>query len=282
MKTVLALFTLSASLALVACGGGGSDGPSVSSVQASTPRYSQTMTVTVSGLRLDAGSLQMVVDGPCENPAALGTPTSTQAQFTCTVNGIGPIAPRIRDANAGRELASVKVESLTPRVAMTVTDGTRTGSFTVELDPARAKITVDNFLLYVNSNFYFNTIFHRVIPGFVVQAGGFTTAEVAKPAIRPAIKNEAGNGLLNLRGTIAMARTDEPDSATSQFFLNLVDNPSLDPGGISPAGYVVFGRVVEGIDIIDEIGKVPTRNLGGAFANIPVTQVRISGARQSQ
>ena len=125
-------------------------------------------------------------------------------------------------------------------------------------DPKNAPITTKNFLAYVDKKFYDGTIFHRVIPGFVDQGGGFTTDMQQKPTDAP-IKNEASNGLHNVRGSISMARTSDPDSATSQFFLNLVDNTSagqnnLDPGGVSPEGYAVFGKITKGLDVLDKIG----------------------------
>ncbi len=270
-----------AALLLSACGGGENDGPSVSNLQSTVPRYSQTLTVTVTGQRLDS-NIEMGVDGPCGGVVAVGAATSTQALFSCVVSGVGEITPRVRNTTSRRELGSLKLEALTPQVTIAVNDGTRGGSFVVELDPAKAKLTVDNFLAYVNNTFYTNTIFHRVIAGFVAQGGGFTVAEVDKPAIRPGIKNEASNGLSNLRGSIAMARGADPDSATSQFYLNLVDNFSLDPGGVSPDGYAVFGRVISGLNVVDEIGAVPTRRLASPFENLPVTQVRITTARQTQ
>src|SRR3972149_3391924 len=130
---------------------------------------------------------------------------------------------------------------------------TSMGTIKIELDEAKAPVTVKNFLAYVDEGFYDGTIFHRVIDGFMVQGGGFTADMTQKPT-KPAIKNEAGNGLKNLRGTIVMARTSVVDSATAQFFINVVDNAFLDhrdetPGGF---GYAVFGRVVEGMDVVDK------------------------------
>jgi peptidyl-prolyl cis-trans isomerase A (cyclophilin A) len=141
----------------------------------------------------------------------------------------------------------------------TVLFETTLGDILIELDPELAPITVANFYAYVDSGFYDGsdgmgaTIFHRVIDGFVIQGGGVTEAGVTKPTMSP-IVNEFGNGLINLRGTISMARTTDPDSATSQFFINLVDNDDLD----IPPGYAVFGQVVEGLDVVDAIGSTPT------------------------
>ena len=122
------------------------------------------------------------------------------------------------------------------------------GKIEIELDPVKAPISTDNFLKYVDSGFYNNTIFHRVIPGFMVQGGGFTSQMAQKPTRDP-IKNEASNGLHNVRGTLSMARTSNPNSATSQFFINVADNAFLDPG--RDAGYAVFAKVVNGMDVVD-------------------------------
>jgi peptidyl-prolyl cis-trans isomerase A (cyclophilin A) len=160
-----------------------------------------------------------------------------------------------------------------PRVEFTTT----LGRFVVQLDPARAPKTVANFLDYVKSGFYNGTIFHRVIPGFMVQGGGFTPDMEQKPTRAP-IPLESQNGLHNLRGTIAMARTADPNSATSQFFINVVDNPSLDYPRPDGYGYAVFGKVVSGMDVIDKIVSVPTKT-EGPFQNVPVKPVVIENAK---
>lgn len=135
---------------------------------------------------------------------------------------------------------------------------TNMGNITLELDRAKAPISVENFLKYVDSGHFNGTIFHRVIPGFMIQGGGFTEANQEKKTEKP-IKNEGGNGLKNARGTVAMARTSQPDSATAQFFINLVDNSFLDrEHSADRVGYAVFGKVVEGMDVVDAMAKVPT------------------------
>lgn len=137
---------------------------------------------------------------------------------------------------------------------------TNRGVITLELDAKAAPQTVENFVAYVKSGFYAGTVFHRVIDGFMIQGGGFDQGLRQKPT-RAAIRNEATNGLRNTTGTIAMARTDDPNSATAQFFINLVDNTNLDarPGS---AGYAVFGSVVGGMDVVRAIGKTPVRPMG--------------------
>jgi cyclophilin family peptidyl-prolyl cis-trans isomerase len=155
---------------------------------------------------------------------------------------------------------------------------TSQGNITIELDPEKAPITVQNFLRYVDNGFFDGTIFHRVIPGFMIQGGGFTADMREKPTERP-IKNEASNGLTNARGTIAMARTNDPDSATAQFFINLVDNArGLDPRPGS-AGYTVFGRVIEGMEVVDAIAQVRT-GTRGFHQDVPVEAITITDARR--
>ena len=141
---------------------------------------------------------------------------------------------------------------------------TNHGKFIVELDAEKARITVENFISYVKDEFFNATIFHRVIPGFMVQGGGFQEGMIQKET-KANIKNEADNGLANKRGTLAMARTPDPDSASSQFFINLKDNGFLDYTAPTSQGwgYCVFGEVVEGMDVVDEIAKVATSNQMG-------------------
>lgn len=149
---------------------------------------------------------------------------------------------------------------------------TNYGNITVKLNPEKAPITVKNFLYYVESSFYSKTVFHRVIPGFMIQGGGFTKSMDKLPTKAP-IRNEASNGLHNNRGTIAMARTNDPHSATSQFFINVANNNFLDYSPQS-MGYAAFGKVVEGMDVVDKIEHVKTtkRNM---HKNIPVDPVVI-------
>ncbi|MFH0810128.1 MAG: peptidylprolyl isomerase [Pseudomonadota bacterium] len=152
---------------------------------------------------------------------------------------------------------------------------TSAGDITLELYPDKAPVTVANFLSYVKDGFYKGTVFHRVIPGFMLQGGGFTPTMAEKPT-RASIKNEAANGLNNDRGTIAMARTNVPDSATAQFFINVANNAFLNHRGSSPQsfGYAVFGRVTKGMEVVDKIVAVPTKTLGH-YENVPVTPVMI-------
>ena len=155
---------------------------------------------------------------------------------------------------------------------------TSLGAVKIELFEKEAPISVKNFLEYAKSEFYKDTIFHRVIPGFMVQGGGFTADRKQKPT-KAAIKNEATNGLKNDRGTLAMARTSAPDSATAQFFINVVNNNILNRPNPDGAGYAVFGKVVEGMDVVDKIVNVKTQNLNAVFQNLPETPVFIKSVK---
>ena len=150
---------------------------------------------------------------------------------------------------------------------------TTQGAFVLRLDAQRAPLTVRNFLEYVRAGHYAGTIFHRVMDGFVVQGGGYT-ADLTEKATREPVVNESGNGLSNVRGTIAMARTEHPHSATAQFYVNLVDNTKLDPNP-QRWGYCVFGSVVEGMEVLDAIAKLPTGPRGEIPSDVPKTDVLV-------
>jgi peptidyl-prolyl cis-trans isomerase A (cyclophilin A) len=154
---------------------------------------------------------------------------------------------------------------------------TSLGTIKVALDRDKAPVTVENFLQYVRSGHFDGTVFHRVIPNFMIQGGGFDSG-LKQKATRPPIKNEASNGLKNRRGTLAMARTNDPDSATAQFFINLKDNTPLDYG-VRNAGYAVFGEVVEGMGVVDRIAAVPT-GPRPPHADVPRLPVVIKSARE--
>jgi peptidyl-prolyl cis-trans isomerase A (cyclophilin A) len=158
-----------------------------------------------------------------------------------------------------------------------VTVTTSLGRFDLELDAKRAPATVENFLQYVDASFYDGTIFHRVIPGFMIQGGGFDAAMTQKSTRAP-IRNEAANGVKNEAGTIAMARTNDPNSATAQFFVNLVDNEFLNHGS-RDFGYAVFGRVSSGMDVVQKIAAAPTGSRGG-HQNVPLETVTIQSIRR--
>jgi peptidyl-prolyl cis-trans isomerase A (cyclophilin A) len=154
---------------------------------------------------------------------------------------------------------------------------TSKGEFRVELEAERAPVTVENFLAYADAGFYDGTVFHRVIDGFMIQGGGFTPDMGEKPTRAP-ITNEAKNGLKNTAGSIAMARTRDPHSASAQFFINLVNNPRLDYPSFDGWGYAVFGKVVKGMEVVNKIGQVPT-GMAGPHRDVPLKPVVIQTAR---
>ncbi len=158
---------------------------------------------------------------------------------------------------------------------------TNKGVIQLELNRAMAPITVENFLSYVDEKFYDGTIFHRVIEKFMIQGGGFDQ-QLQHKATHPSIKNEASNGLKNSYGTISMARTGVVDSATGQFFINLVDNNNLDHWGTSPGayGYAVFGKVTAGMDVVEKIGKIKTISKSSLFQSYPEEQIVIESVRR--
>ncbi len=168
---------------------------------------------------------------------------------------------------------AASAQGTAPRVALETSEG----KIVVELAPQAAPKTVENFLSYVKSGHYDGTVFHRVISGFMIQGGGFTADMKEKPT-RGTIPLESRNGLKNERGTLAMARRGDPDSATAQFFINVVDNERLDYPKPDGNGYAVFGKVVEGMDVVDKIRAAPTDSRGG-HQNVPVTPITIKTAR---
>ena len=174
---------------------------------------------------------------------------------------------------ASQLMAATPAPAKQPHVVL----DTSFGKIEIELDTVKAPISSQNFLAYVDSGFYTNTIFHRVIPGFMVQGGGFTPQMVQKPTKDP-IKNEADNGLKNVRGTLSMARTSDVNSATTQFFINVNDNAFLDHGG-RDFGYAVFAKVVNGIDVVDQIVNSQTTTRQG-MQNVPIDPVLIKSAKR--
>jgi len=166
-------------------------------------------------------------------------------------------------ADSGGTLTRVRVE-------------TNLGNFTIVVDSGRSPLTAANFLSYVRSNYYSGTIFHRVISGFVVQGGGFDTRGVAKTT-QANIANESGNGLANKRSMVGLARSDAPHSGNAQFYVNVTDNDELDPTPLR-WGYAVFGRVVEGMEVIDKISRTPTGSVGSFGKDAPLQQVVITRA----
>jgi peptidyl-prolyl cis-trans isomerase A (cyclophilin A)/peptidyl-prolyl cis-trans isomerase B (cyclophilin B) len=177
-------------------------------------------------------------------------------------------------------ILSSLVPGLAPAANPTVEMRTTAGTMVIELFPEKAPQTVANFLQYAREGFYKGTIFHRVIPGFMIQGGGFTS-NLNQKATREPVRNEANNGLKNLAGTVAMARTSSPHSATAQFFINVVDNPFLDHTAQTARGwgYCVFGKVVKGMDVAQAIVSVPTAAAGPFASDVPVRVIEIEDVR---
>lgn len=172
----------------------------------------------------------------------------------------------------------LKADNTMPNDQPKVKLETSLGNIILQLDKEKAPLTTENFLQYVKDGFYDGTLFHRVIPGFMAQGGGFS-ADFTQKQTRAPIPNEADNGLKNRRGTVAMARTADPHSATAQFFINYADNAFLDYKNSTPQGwgYAVFGQVVEGMEVVDEMAKIPTGS-SGMHQNVPKTDIVIEKA----
>lgn len=264
---------------LSGCGGSKSDTaaviPSVTKVTTDQVVYRKVTNFTITGQNLDKGYNASIP--ACLTITELPGGTATQRVLSCKLVGVGSTTYSITAAN-GTTLFSGLV-NLTLAAQPQVTMTTSMGTIVIELNPGRAPVTVDNFLNYVENGFYVNKIFHRVIKSAIVQGGGFT-ADLQQPTTLPAIKLETPNGLSNLRGTIAMARTSDPNSATAQFYLNAADNTGFD-ATTAGTGYAVFGKIVSGLDIMDKINVVPTTTAGG-MSDVPVSPVFINSMVQTQ
>jgi cyclophilin family peptidyl-prolyl cis-trans isomerase len=273
---------LATSTLLSACGGGsGSDSntpkPTISSVSTDQLLYRKLTNITIEGQNLDRGF--NISNTGCLKITEVAGGTASKKIFSCKMVGVGSVAMKVT-AGDGSSLYSgtMLLPLATPKVTMT----TSMGPIAIELNPAKAPVTVDNFLQYVENGFYVNKIFHRVIAGFMIQGGGFTTSLEQAKTLDP-IKLEAGNGLSNIRGSIAMARTSVSDSATAQFFINTVNNSStLDANSSTGnAGYAVFGTVTTGMTVVDNINAVATGTIG-ALSDLPVTPITINSVVISQ
>jgi cyclophilin family peptidyl-prolyl cis-trans isomerase len=271
------ILTITLATLLSACGGGGSGAdvsPAVSQIQAQNLRYGQTATLTVAGkyMRND----MTASTGICTNPTFSATSNAEVAVLTCKVTATGVLPITIKAAN-GTVLYTTTLTVFQPQVNLI----TSKGNIVLELNPTAASNTVNNFLTYVSAGYYNNTLFHRVIPNFVVQGGGYTTGLVKKPGQLAPITLESNNGLTNVRGSLAMARTNEPNTATSEFFVNLVNNTALDYQSAAAPGYAVFGKVIVGMDVVDNIAAVTTGTVNGV-ASVPLTDVTTFFAVQTQ
>jgi peptidyl-prolyl cis-trans isomerase A (cyclophilin A) len=280
---------------LAACGGGGDAGsppPSVTATTASDVRYSQTLTVTINGTHLDQAL--NVTSAGCRNMARSTTApfvsSATTAYYRCQASAVGAQQVRAPDSTL---LATVPFTVAVPQVTMALSNGAGVnGNIVITLNPTAAPITVDNFLAYVNAGFYSNTIFHRHAANFVLQGGGYEAPvnitgqlPVLKPTNAP-IQLEDLNGLSNLRWTVAMARSTQLHSATSQFFINLADNLNLNGTQARP-GYAVFGNVTAGTDVVTAAQAAPCSSWPNFFGIdstdcLPTPNIVITAATQTR
>ncbi len=250
--------------------------PVVTTVAASSLplKYLSPVAFRVIGTNLDAG-ITFTSTG-CDAITEFSGGTATARTFACAPSATGNITVRVLGPDGTTSLFSANTTVGQPQVKL----ATSMGDIVLQLDPAKAPVTVANFLQYVRDGFYTGLIIHRVESDFVIQGGGFNTS-LQQQATRAPIALESQNGLSNTRGTVAMARTDVADSATSQFFINLVDNLFLNYTSATRPGYAVFGTVVQGLDVVDLIKAVPVGALSG-FTHLPVTPVTINTATQTQ
>ncbi len=279
MRTLTTLLAAAAVLLLTtlltACGGSTGFPPVITAVKPQSLSYGRTATIYLGGKDLRS-SLVVESAGGCTNPSFASNSTTDVLVLNCLVTVVGDLPLTIKSAT-GELIYTTTLSVPKPQVSII----TSKGSFTLELDPGTAPITVKNFLSYVKSGYYSNTLFHRVIPGFVAQAGGYTAGLVRKPVQLEPIELESNKGLSNARATVAMARTNVFNSATSEFYVNLVDNTFLDYKNAANPGYAVFGTVVQGMDVVDAIAAEPTGVFNGS-TDVPITDITISMALQSR
>lgn len=242
---------------------------------AGTLAYGRTASFSVTGSNLSTANVSVAVSN-CVVNALASSATGAALTSSCT-----PIVPGTLTVQARSPSGSVLLSATFTVPQPQVTLATSQGTVVLELNPAQAPVTVNNFLAYVNDGFYTGTLFHRVIPNFMIQGGGYTSGLVARRTPYGPILLESNNGLSNLRGTVAMARTSVANSATSQFFINHVDNLFLNYSSSASPGYAVFGRVVSGMDVVDRIAAMPTRSVSG-LADVPQTEVTILSAQQTR
>ncbi|MFA6312521.1 MAG: peptidylprolyl isomerase [Sterolibacterium sp.] len=267
MKFIAILLCL---IMLTACVGDGDTTPTVTDLQAKNLRYGQKAEFDFLGTYLDKGLSATIPNCTGQTPTFI---TPTHQVLTCTVTVVGDLAVEVRDG-AGTVIFSKTFNVPAPRTTFI----TSMGNIVVELNPTKAPLTANNFLQYVQNGFYTNTLVHRVIAGYVIQGGGFAPGFVIKPGALAPISLESHNGLSNQRGTIGMARTPDPNSATSQFYFNVTDSLFLDD---KDGGYAVFGKIIEGLDVMDAISIVPTAPHNGA-PDFPVTDVVVKVALRTQ
>ena len=247
----------------------------VTGVSVQSAQFGKTATIFIGGKDLRS-HLTVDTNDACTKPSFAGNSTTDTLVLNCLVSKVGDFDMVVKTAD-GQVIYTTKFSVATPQVALI----TSKGSITVALDPNAAPDSVNNFLSYVNKGFYRSTLFHRVIPNFVVQGGGYTEGMVKKTDQADSIILESKNGLSNVRGSLAMARTNLPNSATSEFYINLIDNLPLDFKSLASPGYAVFGKVVQGMDVVDAIALEPTGVVSG-FSDVPMADITLSLAIQIQ
>ena len=260
---------------LSACGGSTGFPPVITGVKVQSLKYGNSATIYLGGKDLRS-SVTVDSNGACTNPSFASNSTTDTLVLNCGVKVVGNLPLTIK-AEDGSVIYTTTLTVPKPQVTLFTSKGT----IVLELDPTTAPISSNNYLSYVSKSFYTSTLFHRVISGFMIQGGGYTTGLVKKAGQSAAIELESNKGLSNLRGTLAMARTNVFNSATSEFFINVVDNTFLDYKNLGNPGYAVFGKVVQGMDVVDAIVAEPTGVLNG-FADVPLADVVIKLVLQTQ
>jgi cyclophilin family peptidyl-prolyl cis-trans isomerase len=243
----------------------------ISSTQALS--YGKSAQINITGTHLDQ---PFALSAPgCATLVEVAGGSATAKSYTCQVNTASTLA--VTASSALGELLAVSLAVPDPQVTVI----TSMGTIVLELNPAKAPLTVDNFLKYTGAGFYTNLLMHRVVANFVVQGGGFTVGDVAKATLYSPLKLESNNGLSNLRGTLGMARQNAPDTATSQFFINVADNLFLNYTSSAAPGYAVFGKVIDGMAVVDAMSLVPT-GTRSSLLEIPLADVLITSALQTR
>ena len=298
-STTRLVVCLAAALPLLAsCGGGGGGDepvqtpvPAVTTAVVSTPKYGQALLLTLTGTNLDK-AMTVTSDGCTSVTRSTTAPnisSATTAYYTCTASAVGARQFSVARGSDNANISTATYTVPVPEVTLTVTNGAAvSGSFVITLAPQQAPVTVNNFLAYVNSGFYNNSILHRLVPCFILQGGGYdagvTTA--VRPAHKPVnapIVLEDNAGLSNTVLTVSMARTNVPDSATSEFFINLVSNLSLNRTSDTARGYAVFGSITTGANVVTSMAGAPC--VGAPLISsecLPIPNLVITSAVQTR
>ena len=281
------LFALASAVVLASCGGSGGSPCSVcvTDIQVDRLSYSQTSNFKIIGKALSAGTALAISADKCSSLTVLNTSTNTEVNVSCTVNATGILTFQAKDTS-GSTLLTKTLTVPEPQVTLVTTLGT----LIVELNPTSAPLSVSNYLQYVHDGFYTNTLIHRVADLYgggsgkiIVQGGQFTAAGTEQTGVRAAIANEGNNGLSNVRGTIAMARTSVMNSATSQFYFNVTDNAA--ELGQTGNEYAVFGKLIQGLTVLDAMGNSATgtsRIAGYFLATRPLVDIVLQSVSQTQ